>query len=88
MIKPSGSAVVQAAISLVGKPYDEMDCQEMVEEAVRRAGGSMSYPGSNAMARAVSGLSPLKDALKAGLEPGMALFIREDGGDYLSLIHI
>ena len=87
MIKPSGSAVVQAAISLVGKPYDEMDCQEMVEEAVRRAGGSMSYPGSNAMARAVSGLSPLKDALKAGLEPGMALFIREDGGDYPAKYH-
>ena len=51
MGKPTGEAVVQAAIRLVDRSYDEMDCQGMIEEAVRKAGGSMSYSGSNAMAR-------------------------------------
>ena len=87
MGKPTGEAVVQAAIRLVGRSYDEMDCQGMIEEAVRKAGGSMSYSGSNAMARAVSGLTTLKEAKKAGLRPGMALFIHEDGGDYPTKYH-
>lgn len=47
----------------------------------------MSYSGSNAMARAVSGLTTLKEAKKAGLRPGMALFIHEDGGDYPKKYH-
>ena len=87
MGKPTGEAVVQAAIRLVDRSYDEMDCQGMIEEAVRKAGGSMSYSGSNAMARAVSGLTTLKEAKKAGLRPGMALFIHEDGGDYPTKYH-
>lgn len=87
MGKPTGEAVVQAAIRLVDRSYDEMDCQGMIEEAVRKAGGSMSYSGSNAMARAVSGLTTLKEAKKAGLRPGMALFIHEDGGDYPKKYH-
>lgn len=87
MGKPTGEAVVQAAIRLVDRSYDEMDCQGMIEEAVRKAGGSMSYSGSNAMARAVSGLTTLKEAKKAGLRPGTALFIHEDGGDYPKEYH-
>ena len=87
MGKPTGEAVVQAAIRLVDRSYDDMDCQGMIEEAVRKAGGSMSYSGSNAMARAVSGLTTLKEAKKAGLRPGMALFIHEDGGDYPKKYH-
>lgn len=82
MAKPTGAQVAAQALQYAQekRSYQEMDCQAMIEAAVRACGGKMDYAGSNAMARAVTGLMPLSEAKKAGLQVGMALFIHEDGG--------
>lgn len=85
--KPSGEQVVAQALQFIGRKYSEMDCQAMVEAAVRACGGKMSYTGSNAMARAVEHLVPLSQAQKEGLRVGAALFIHEDGGSYPQKYH-
>lgn len=76
MAKPTGAQVVAQALQYAQekRSYQEMDCQAMIEAAVRACGGKMDYAGSNAMARAVTGLMPLSEAKKAGLQVGMALF--------------
>lgn len=83
--KPSGETVAKAAVSGVsaGYTYDELDCQAFVEWAVKQAGGSMRYAGSNDMARnAVTYLDTLANAQKAGrLVKGALLFIN-DGDDW------
>ncbi len=61
--------------------YDQEDCQEFVEQTVKRAGGVMrDYRGSNDMFRnACSEIVPLAIAR---LQPGMLLFIvAHDGGE-------
>ena len=85
--KPSGEQVVAQALQFIGRKYSEMDCQAMVEAAVRACGGKMSYTGSNAMARAVEHLVPLSQAQKEGLRVGAALFIHEDGDSYPQKYH-
>ena len=85
--RPSGEQVVAQALQFVGRKYSEMDCQAMVEVAVRACGGEMSYTGSNAMARAVEHLVPLSQAQKEGLRVGAALFIHEEGGSYPQKYH-
>ena len=89
MAKPTGAQVVAQALQYAQekRSYQEMDCQAMIEAAVRACGGKMDYAGSNAMARAVTGLMPLSEAKKAGLQVGMALFIHEDGGSYPAKYH-
>lgn len=89
MAKPTGAQVVAQALQYAQekRSYQEMDCQAMIEAAVRACGGKMDYAGSNAMARAVTGLTPLSEAEKAGLQLGMALFIHEDGGTYPAKYH-
>lgn len=89
MAKPTGMQVVKQALQYVRekRSYREMDCQAMIEAAVRACGGKMNYAGSNAMARAVTGLMPLSEAKKAGLQVGMALFIHEEGGSYPTKYH-
>lgn len=37
--RPSGEQVVAQALQFVGRKYSEMDCQAMVEVAVRACGG-------------------------------------------------
>ncbi len=89
MKKPTGTQVVSQALQYAQekRSYEEMDCQAMIESAVRACGGKMDYAGSNAMARAVTGLTTLSEAEKAGLQVGMALFIHEDGGTYPAKYH-
>ncbi|MDO4837865.1 MAG: peptidoglycan-binding domain-containing protein [Clostridia bacterium] len=89
MAKPTGAQVVAQALKYAQekRSYQEMDCQAMIEAAVRACGGKMDYAGSNAMARAVTGLTSLSEAEKAGLQVGMALFIHEDGGTYPEKYH-
>ena len=89
MAKPTGAQVVAQALQYAQekRSYQDMDCQAMIEAAVRACGGKMDYAGSNAMARAVTGLVPLSEAKKAGLQVGMALFIHEDGGSYPAKYH-
>lgn len=89
MAKPTGAQVVAKALQYAQekRSYQEMDCQAMIESAVRACGGKMDYAGSNAMARAVTGLIPLGEAEKAGLQVGMALFIHEDEGTYPAKYH-
>lgn len=89
MAKPTGAQVAAQALQYAQekRSYQEMDCQAMIEAAVRACGGKMDYAGSNAMARAVTGLMPLSEAKKAGLQVGMALFIHEDGGSYPAKYH-
>lgn len=80
-MKPTGKAVVEKMIGLVGTPYNELDCQAAIEEAVKRAGGSMNYRGSNDMARNVAWLGTLENAYATFGEPipvGIALFINEE----------
>ena len=79
-MKPKAKDVAAAAVQAVsvGYTYDEMDCQAFVEHCVKQAGGSMSYRGSNDMARRAAWLGTLAQAQAQGrLVPGAGLLIRE-----------
>ena len=80
-MKPAGTSVAAAAVlaAQVGYTYEEMDCQAFVEHCVKQAGGSMSYRGSNDMARHAAWLGTLENAQAEGmLRPGALLFIHEE----------
>ena len=67
---------------LGGKSLSGMDCKGMVEYAIREAGGTIKYSGSNDMWRnACTRKATLKDAEREGwLKPGVMLFIVENDG--------
>lgn len=80
-MKPTGKAVVEQMYQLIGTPYEELDCQAAIEEAVKQAGGSMDYRGSNDMARNLAWLGTLSNAKRILGDPlpvGAALLIHED----------
>lgn len=80
-MKPTGQAVVNEMLKLIGTPYAELDCQGAIEAAVKRAGGQMDYRGSNDMARNLAWLGTLDNAKRVLGDPmpvGAALFINED----------
>lgn len=80
-MKPTGQAVVQEMINLIGTPYEELDCQGAIEQAVKNAGGEMNYRGSNDMARNLEWLGTLENAKRVLGNPlpvGCALFIHEE----------
>lgn len=88
MTKPYATQVVTAALALLASsppiPYTTMDCQGFVKAAVRRAGGTMQFAGSNDMFRnACTTILPLNEARQSGLlTPGALLFIlKHDGGE-------
>ena len=59
--------------------YQELDCQALIEQAVRNVGGQMDYRGSNDMARNAAWLGTIENAQAEGkLVPGALLFIHED----------
>ena len=79
-MNPTGKSVAAAAVlaAQVGYTYEEMDCQAFVEHCVKQAGGSMSYRGSNDMARHAAWLGTLENAKAAGkLVPGAGMLIHE-----------
>ena len=82
MAKPTNLEVAQNAVSIwkEGHTYADMDCQDFVEEAVQRAGGTMEYSGSNDMARnAIVWMGTIENAEAEGkLVPGAGLMIHED----------
>ena len=81
-MKPTGRMAAAAAAALAQSyhSYQEMDCQALVEQAVRNVGGSMDYRGSNDMARNAAWLGTLENAQAEGrLVPGALLFIHEEG---------
>lgn len=83
-MKPTGKAVVEQMIALLGTPYEELDCQAAIEKAVNNAGGNMDYRGSNDMARNLAWLGTLNNAKRILGDPlpiGAALFINEDESD-------
>lgn len=80
-MKPTGQAVAEQMFQLIGTPYEELDCQAAIEEAVNRAGGSMDYRGSNDMARNLAWLGTLSNAKRILGDPlpvGAALLIHEE----------
>ena len=80
-MRPTGKTVAAAALALAQNyhSYQDMDCQAMIERAVRNAGGSMDYRGSNHMARSVAWLGTIENVQAEGkLEPGALLFIHEE----------
>ena len=52
-MRPTGKMAAAAAVALAQSyhSYQEMDCQALIEQAVRNVGGQMDYRGSNHMAR-------------------------------------
>lgn len=89
-MKPTGKAVAAAAVALVQSyhSYRDMDCQAMIEEAVRIAGGVMNYRGSNHMARSAAWLGTLENAQSEGkLKPGALLFIHEEDESSLPTLY-
>ena len=81
VMRPTGKTVAAAALALAQSyhSYQDMDCQAMIEQAVRNAGGSMDYRGSNHMARSVAWLGTIENAQAEGkLMPGTLLFIHEE----------
>ncbi len=87
--KAIASACAQQAMEAADRPrpilYTEEDCQEFVEQTIRRAGGQgKDWRGSNDMFRnACSYIAPLAQAKREGrLVPGAVLFIlKKDGGE-------
>nr|DAD76695.1 MAG TPA: protein of unknown function (DUF1287) [Siphoviridae sp. ctQJR51]DAF96527.1 MAG TPA: protein of unknown function (DUF1287) [Siphoviridae sp. ctHj524] len=80
-MRPTGKMAAAAAVALAQSyhSYQEMDCQALIEQAVRNVGGQMDYRGSNDMARSAAWLGTLENARAEGkLVPGALLFIHED----------
>ena len=80
-MRPTGKMAAAAAVALAQSyhSYQEMDCQALIEQAVRNVGGQMDYRGSNDMARNAAWLGTLENARAEGkLVPGALLFIHED----------
>lgn len=80
-MEATGKAVAEQMIRLVGTPYSRLDCQGVIEEAVKAAGGHMAYRGSNDMARNLAWLGTLENAKAAfdgKLPVGAGLFIHEE----------
>ena len=80
-MRPTGKMAAAAAVALAQSyhSYQEMDCQALIEQAVRNVGGQMDYRGSNDMARNAAWLGTLENARAEGkLAPGALLFIHED----------
>ena len=80
-MRPTGKMAAAAAVALAQSyhSYQEMDCQALIEQAVRNVGGQMDYRGSNDMARSAAWLGTLENARAEGkLAPGALLFIHED----------
>lgn len=64
-----------------GEDISGMDCQGYVEYCVRRAGGKMSYAGSNDMFRNAGSVYTLSEARQKGLlRPGVGLLIVTQDG--------
>ena len=61
-MRPTGKMAAAAAVALAQSyhSYQEMDCQALIEQAVRNVGGQMDYRGSNDMARNAAWLGPLR----------------------------
>ena len=73
------AAAAAVALAQSYHSYQEMDCQALIEQAVRNVGGQMDYRGSNDMARNAAWLGTLENARAEGkLAPGALLFIHED----------
>ena len=80
-MRPTGKMAAAAAVALAQSyhSYQEMDCQALIEQAVRNVGGQMDCRGSNHMARSAAWLGTLENARAEGkLVPGALLFIHED----------
>lgn len=80
-MKPTGKMAAAAAVALTQSyhSYQELDCQALIEQAVRNVGGQMDYRGSNDMARNAAWLGTIENAQAEGkLVPGALLFIHED----------
>lgn len=72
-MRPTGKMAAAAAVALAQSyhSYQEMDCQALIEQAVRNVGGQMDYRGSNDMARNAAWLGTLENARAEGkLAPG------------------
>ena len=67
-MRPTGKMAAAAAVALAQSyhSYQEMDCQALIEQAVRNVGGQMDYRGSNDMARNAAWLGPLENARAEG----------------------
>lgn len=87
MAKPTGEKCAKIAVDSLAKgfTYSQHDCQDYMEWVVKQAGGSMSYPGSNGMARACHAAGKmwtLSEAKKLGkLVKGAFVFIHEEHGE-------
>ena len=82
MIKASDLAVV--GFKYIGRSYEEMDCQKLVERCLRDCGNNTDLPGSNAWYRKMTWTgTPEECKRKFGSVPaGAFLFILEfDGGE-------
>lgn len=73
---------VEGAFALLGKKYEEMDCQEFVEEAMKAAGLDVDKAGSNTWYRSMKWTgTPGECIAKFGYIPkGAILFIVEFNG--------
>lgn len=81
--RPSGQSVVLKALSLLGQPYERLDCQALVRRAIAAAGGEQPPKGVNTLMRSPSVVwwGTLDSARARGrLVPGAALLMHRDDG--------
>ena len=81
--RPSGESVVREALSLLGQPYEQLDCQALVRRAIAAAGGEKPPKGVNTLMRSPSIVwwGTLDNARARGrLVPGAALLMHADDG--------
>lgn len=82
MGKASATALGEAGYKYLGRSYQEMDCQQFVENCMKDVGVSLNLPGSNAWYRKMTWVgTPEECEKKFGLVPdGALLYILEQDG--------
>lgn len=80
----TGKELVEAGKKLLGVPYEQLDCQGFVEQAMSICGTHRNWRGSNHMYRDVRGVTPINWAkdIYGSIPAGAAVFIwANDGGE-------
>lgn len=83
MSKPTAASFAAQAAKYLGTPYDELDCQALMEAILRDVGVRKNWAGSNAMYRDMAWVgTPEECVAKYGSIPvGAWLFILEQDGN-------
>ena len=83
MSKPLAAAFASKAYLYLGTPYDELDCQALLEAMLKDVGVKKNWKGSNAMYRDMAWVGTPEECKKkfGSIPVGAWIFILEDDGN-------